>query len=59
MGGEVSHEFHYPADIGDDTLRLCEGCGSGWNQEAQEGTKCLNCGSEAVVEKKGIEVRLW
>uniref|UniRef100_A0A1B6HIW0 Probable proline--tRNA ligase, mitochondrial n=1 Tax=Homalodisca liturata TaxID=320908 RepID=A0A1B6HIW0_9HEMI len=56
MGGEVSHEFHFPADIGDDTVRSCGDCGHGWNKETNENGPCEHCGSNNISESKGIEV---
>lgn len=56
MGGKVSHEFHFPAAIGDDTLRLCEGCGHTWNRDANKTDTCDQCGSDKISETKGIEV---
>ncbi len=47
MGGSISHEFMLLADIGEDTLILCEDCGFKANLEAAE---CItnNAGLEAV-----------
>ncbi|XP_054272850.1 probable proline--tRNA ligase, mitochondrial [Macrosteles quadrilineatus] len=55
MGGETSHEFHYPADIGDDELAVCGECSHSWNCESGK-TNCDKCGSHNVTQTKGIEV---
>lgn len=60
-GGELSHEYHFPANIGQDKLLICTDCGHGLSSELLEGKKederkCAACGSEAVAESKGIEV---
>ncbi len=31
MGGKLAHEFMFPIEIGEDTLALCDGCGSAAN----------------------------
>ncbi|MGH9172642.1 MAG: proline--tRNA ligase [Acidimicrobiales bacterium] len=33
MGGFMAHEFMYPADIGEDTIVLCDGCGYAKNRQ--------------------------
>lgn len=61
IGGSLSHEFHYPARVGEDTLMLCDRCGLQINKEMagdaskeqickQKGTKC------DLMEKTAIEV---
>lgn len=57
MGGSQSHEFHYPAEVGDDTLLLCNNCGFGMNKEiSPELIKCLKCSSTDIQSTKAIEV---
>uniref|UniRef100_A0A1B6DP72 Probable proline--tRNA ligase, mitochondrial n=1 Tax=Clastoptera arizonana TaxID=38151 RepID=A0A1B6DP72_9HEMI len=57
MGGTLSHEFHYPADIGDDILLICAKCGSGKNKEVKmDDLVCQQCKSSDFHEHKGIEV---
>ena len=56
MGGASSHEYHFPAKIGQDLLLLCDQCGAGFNSElggAEDG--CKVCGGN-LRESKGIEV---
>ena len=47
IGGHKSHEFHFPAQIGQDTLLICSKCEIGQNSEL-EGvnniTECHHCG---------------
>ncbi|XP_075222875.1 prolyl-tRNA synthetase 2-like protein, mitochondrial [Lycorma delicatula] len=57
MGGTFSHEYHYLADIGDDTLLVCNSCNSSWNSKLHsENNICHNCGSSDLKLYKGIEV---
>lgn len=57
MGGSQSHEFHYLADVGDDTLLLCKNCGFGTNREmSPELVKCSKCSSTNIKRTKAIEV---
>lgn len=58
MGGSQSHEFHYPAEVGDDTLLLCRKCGFGLNKEimSSELVKCPKCSSTDIESTKAIEV---
>ena len=55
MGGSLSHEYHFPANIGQDSLVLCEKCGTGANLELGEISVCPGCGG-ALSRSKGIEV---
>ena len=56
MGGASSHEYHFPAKIGQDTLLLCDQCKVGFNSElGGEGGGCKECGGK-LKESKGIEV---
>ena len=59
MGGELSHEFHFPANIGQDSLLLCERCGAGTNTELERREPCpeQRTGCPGPEERrKGIEV---
>jgi len=51
MGGNFSHEFMVPAEIGEDTLYLCSKCGRYYRSHG----KCNDCGTE-LAEKKMIEI---
>ncbi|XP_043941431.1 probable proline--tRNA ligase, mitochondrial isoform X2 [Protopterus annectens] len=63
IGGTMSHEFHLPAQIGEDRLLICPGCSFAANLETMkvnetnclDGTSCPKC-SEKMTEAKGIEV---
>jgi len=55
IGGHLSHEYHYPAAIGQDTLLMCKVCGSGSNVELGEREVCDKCGGQLDMTK-GIEV---
>ena len=61
-GGEFTasntHEFQVVADVGEDTIYLCEKCEYAENKEISKlkaGEKCPKCGG-VVAEKKAIEV---
>lgn len=59
MGGNLSHEYHLPASIGDDTLIKCSSCGHAVNKEMLEGDSdksCPSCKSPELQLTQGIEV---
>ena len=58
IGGSMSHEYHYPAPIGQDNLVICGECGHGSNAELLSGDdqSCVKCGAAEVKTSKGIEV---
>jgi len=57
MGGSQSHEFHYSAEVGDDTLLQCKNCGFGVNKEmSPDLVKCSKCSSTDIESTKSIEV---
>ncbi|XP_070563855.1 probable proline--tRNA ligase, mitochondrial [Ptychodera flava] len=59
IGGSMSHEFHLPADTGEDVLMFCLKCGHGANKETidSEDAHCPNCGPSTKLEsRQGIEV---
>ena len=58
IGGQKSHEFHFPAEIGQDSILICSECESGQNSELKSVnniTKCQYCGGSLTLSK-GIEV---
>ncbi|XP_027224345.2 probable proline--tRNA ligase, mitochondrial [Penaeus vannamei] len=57
IGGSFSHEYHYPAAIGEDTLLLCQKCGTATNAEllSDSSHTCSGCG-EHLTKTMGIEV---
>lgn len=60
MGGNLSHEYHLPATIGDDTLVKCNACGHAINKEmlAEQSASaaCVQCESTDLNITQGIEV---
>ncbi|XP_050543324.1 probable proline--tRNA ligase, mitochondrial isoform X2 [Daktulosphaira vitifoliae] len=57
MGGSHSNEFHFPAEVGDDTLLQCRKCSYGINKEIpREFSKCPLCSSIDIISTKAIEV---
>ncbi|MDO8504686.1 MAG: aminoacyl--tRNA ligase-related protein [Candidatus Liptonbacteria bacterium] len=53
-----THEFQVLADVGEDTIYLCEKCGYAENEEISElkdKAKCVKCGGQVKAEK-AIEV---
>ncbi|KAM8930416.1 putative proline--tRNA ligase, mitochondrial [Pelodytes ibericus] len=57
IGGKISHEFQLPANIGEDRLLVCGGCGFAANLETlkPDNRDCPSCGGE-LSESKGIEI---
>jgi len=53
IGGNISHEYHFPAPIGQDTLFVRKDCGTGWNVELGGREQSRECEVEMT---KGIEV---
>ncbi|KAF2430496.1 class II aaRS and biotin synthetase [Tothia fuscella] len=61
MGGNLSHEFHFPSSAGEDTLLSCKQCGIAVNEEVIEKARrqpaaCPECGSKRVTSQRAIEV---
>lgn len=56
MGGSLSHEYHYPATIGEDTLMFCKTCGDSGNVEVFDTKQCTMCKGETWSKVQGIEV---
>lgn len=53
-----THEFQVVADVGEDTIYVCEKCGYAENDEVsklKEGAECPQCGGK-IQKKKAIEV---
>ncbi|CAH1244108.1 PARS2 [Branchiostoma lanceolatum] len=60
IGGSLSHEYHLPAEVGEDQLLVCSeyvGCSFGANKEAiaADQSSCPSC-SGALSLTQGIEV---
>lgn len=59
MGGSLSHEYHYLADIGEDEVITCANCNYSANTELVGKDKCPKCdSSEALKTTRGIEVSI-
>lgn len=57
MGGSLSHEYHYLADIGEDEIVTCTNCNYTANSQLVGKDKCSKCNSsESLKISKGIEV---
>ncbi|XP_049279116.1 probable proline--tRNA ligase, mitochondrial [Anopheles funestus] len=59
MGGSISHEYHFPSELGEDQLLQCARCGMHSNAELFPTLvqRCKNCdGSEILERQAGIEV---
>jgi len=57
IGGSVSHEYHFPAPIGQDTLQICRVCRKGDNMELGGMKGCEKCDGQRQMDiSKGIEV---
>uniref|UniRef100_A0A1Y9IVS2 Probable proline--tRNA ligase, mitochondrial n=1 Tax=Anopheles minimus TaxID=112268 RepID=A0A1Y9IVS2_9DIPT len=59
MGGSVSHEYHFPSELGEDQLIQCPRCGIHSNVELFPtlAQRCKSCnGSETFERQAGIEV---
>ncbi|XP_055610124.1 probable proline--tRNA ligase, mitochondrial isoform X2 [Uranotaenia lowii] len=57
MGGSMSHEYHFPSDVGEDQLVRCDECGMSCNHELFHTVKiCEKCNHKNVVRQMGIEV---
>lgn len=54
---KYSHEFQTLAEVGEDTIYLCEKCRVGVNKEIiEEQKKCPECGNTTLIERRAIEV---
>jgi prolyl-tRNA synthetase len=54
---KYSHEFQTLCETGEDTVYLCEKCGTAVNKEiVKEQKDCPKCGNPKLVEKRAIEV---
>lgn len=58
IGGQLSHEFQLPANIGEDRILVCGNCSFSANVEtlSQETSGCPNCKTGKLEESKGVEV---
>lgn len=57
MGGTLSHEYHFPSEVGEDKLLECKKCNAISNVELCNDDKvCPQCNSSEVQITHGIEV---
>ncbi|XP_063701484.1 probable proline--tRNA ligase, mitochondrial [Culicoides brevitarsis] len=57
MGGSLSHEYHFPAAIGEDSLLTCGKCSYSCNAELSKDSKnCPKCSSSDFRTTQGIEI---
>ncbi|CAG9818263.1 unnamed protein product [Phaedon cochleariae] len=57
MGGNLSHEYHIKAPIGEDNLLSCNKCDYLANVELCQNQMCPNCGEDSKINiQNGIEV---
>lgn len=57
MGGFISHEYHYFANIGDEVLQSCSKCGHTEKVENDShNDECTKCLSNNLKQKHAIEV---
>ncbi|KAL1129621.1 hypothetical protein AAG570_012566 [Ranatra chinensis] len=55
MGGILSHEYHIPSDIGEDTLAVCEECNNASNSKLYQSDFCCVCNNKMKLVRS-IEV---
>lgn len=59
MGGHLSHEYHYSAEIGEAKLQKCSACGSHSidnTENDDDESECPQCHAKNVDKSRGIEV---
>jgi len=58
MGGSVSHEFHFPAPIGEDEVVRCNKCSfsGALTDKTKEGTTCPDCKKGKLKKHTAIEL---
>ncbi len=57
MGGDVSHEFMVPADIGEDQVLRCPGCGYAQGlKDGDQSSPCPKCQKGELVKTPAIEI---
>jgi hypothetical protein len=54
----VSHEYHFPATVGEAQLFICQSCGYAASVESCPPAKCPECGHSFSKCCSGIEVML-
>lgn len=57
IGGKLTHEYQFKAQIGEDRLVLCSNCNFAANSEIYDAPNCPNCSENLKLDKQsGIEV---
>lgn len=58
MGGDLSHEFMVPADIGEDIIVRCSTCGfqRGMSEKEKDAKSCPQCGEKTLKRQVAIEL---
>nr|CAD7438110.1 unnamed protein product [Timema bartmani] len=57
IGGSLSHEYHYPVNVGEDQLLICQECNYGANTEVcGDSEECPQCKQPHMGHCSGIEV---
>lgn len=62
MGGHISHEYHFLADIGDENLFSCTNCQYSYKSRDEnigkkhKNNECTKCNSKNLQHSHGIEV---
>nr|CAD7567633.1 unnamed protein product [Timema californicum] len=57
IGGSLSHEYHYPVNVGEDQLLICQECNYGANTEVcGNSEECPQCKQPHMGHCPGIEV---
>lgn len=58
IGGTLSHEYQFKAQIGEDTVVSCFKCDFAANSELYTSLSCPNCGEDTKLNvQSGIEVK--
>ena len=56
MGGNISHEYHFLTNIGEDQILECKKCSAMFNRELCEKNICKNCKENQLLKHNGIEI---
>ncbi|HOD11592.1 MAG TPA: proline--tRNA ligase [Candidatus Omnitrophota bacterium] len=57
MGGDISHEYMVPAEIGEDEVLCCDACGHACGiNKGKDGSGCPACQKGTLTKKSAIEI---
>lgn len=57
IGGSISHEFHFPSSVGEDSIIHCSNCNYATNKELCGSIEnCPECKKTTIEMKQGIEI---